>query len=59
MSDPAPAARGSGQWHFLAIVLITLLVMAFGVLVVVAPDLMGVPQMPETPAATPVATGAP
>ncbi len=45
------ADRGS-RLQLLAIVLVTLLVMVLGVLVVVAPDRMGVPQ----PYATPVAT---
>ena len=45
--------RGS-RIQLLAIVLVTLLVMVLGVLVVVAPDRMGVPR----PAATPVATPA-
>ncbi|MBW3633041.1 MAG: hypothetical protein KY456_08425 [Chloroflexi bacterium] len=44
--------RGS-RIHLLAIVLVTLLVMVLGVLVVVAPDRMGVPQPPATTVATP------
>ena len=40
----------------LAIVLVTLLVMVLGILVVVAPDRMGVPQAITTPAVTPSAT---
>jgi len=47
--------RGS-RIQLLAIVLVTLLVMVLGVLVVVAPDRMGVPQAVTTPAATPSAT---
>ena len=44
--------RGS-RIQLLAIVLVTLLVMVLGILVVVAPDRMGVPQPLATPAATP------
>ena len=39
--------------QLLAIVLVTLLVMVLGVLVVVAPDRMGVPRPLATPVATP------
>ena len=55
--EPAAARpdRGS-RIQLLAIVLVTLLVMVLGVLVVVAPDRMGVPQPIITPAATPSAT---
>ena len=51
--------RNRSQIHFWAILIVTLVVMVLGVLVVVAPDRMGVPQFPATPAATPVATVAP
>ena len=44
--------RGS-RLQLLAIVLVTLLVMVLGVLVVVAPERMGVPQLRATPIATP------
>lgn len=55
MSQPAERT-GSGRWHFIGILLVTVVVMVLGVAVVVAPDRMGVPQMPATPVATPVAT---
>lgn len=55
MSQPA-VQPGSGRWHFIGIVLVTVIVMVLGVAVVVAPDRMGVPEMPATPIATPVAT---
>jgi hypothetical protein len=55
MSQPE-VQRGSGQWHFIGILLVTVIVMVLGVAVVVAPDRMGVPQMPATPIATPVQT---
>lgn len=58
MSEPPRRPQGGSQIHFWAILIVTLLVMVLGVLVVVAPDMMGIPQMPETPAATPVATEA-
>ena len=45
--------------QLLSIILVTLLVMVLGVLVVVAPDRMGVPQPLATAAATPAATIAP
>jgi hypothetical protein len=44
--------RGS-RLQLWAVVLVTLLVMIAGVLVMVAPDRMGVPQAPATPVATP------
>lgn len=53
---------GSGKWHMVAVLLVTLLVMVLGVLVVVAPDRMGVPNPPpavETPAAATPAAAAP
>jgi hypothetical protein len=52
--QPQESDRGS-RLQLLAIVLVTLFVMVLGVLVVVAPDRMGVPQT-ITPAATPSAT---
>ncbi len=55
MSQPT-AQPGSGRWHFIGILLVTIIVMVLGVAVVVAPDRMGVPQMPATPIATPIAT---
>jgi len=52
-----PAIRpGSGRWHFIGILLVTIIVMVLGVAVVVAPDRMGVPDFSATPVATPVAT---
>ena len=54
MSEPA-VQSGSGRWHFIGILLVTVIVMVLGVAVVVAPDRMGVPQMPGTPVA-PIAT---
>lgn len=54
MSEPV-VERGSGRWHFIGILLVTVIVMVLGVAVVVAPDRMGVPQMPATPVA-PIAT---
>lgn len=54
MSEPV-GQNGSGRWHFIGILLVTIIVMVLGVAVVVAPDRMGVPQMPATPIATPVA----
>jgi hypothetical protein len=45
--------------QFWAVLLVTLLVMVLGILVVFAPDRMGVPRPPATPAGTPIATAAP
>jgi hypothetical protein len=59
MSEPVSGQQSSGRYHFLAIVLVTVIVMVLGVLVVVAPDRMGVPQFSATPAASPAATSAP
>ncbi len=59
MSEAQPNGMSSGRLHFVAIVIVTLIVMIFGVLVVVAPDRMGVPQMTPTPIATPIATPTP
>ena len=55
MTQPANEP-GSGRWHFIGILLVTVIVMVLGVAVVVAPERMGVPQIPATPMATPVAT---
>jgi len=54
MSRPPQAPDRGSRIQLLAIVLVTLLVMVLGVLVVVAPDRMGVPQPLPTPAATPL-----
>lgn len=51
--------RGGSQIHFWAILIVTVVVMILGVLVVAFPRQMGVPQMPATPPATPLATVAP
>jgi hypothetical protein len=59
MTDPGPRAGRNGRIHLVAILLVTLLVMVLGVLVVVAPERMGVPRPLATPAATPLATSAP
>jgi predicted cobalt transporter CbtA len=53
MSRPRQESDRGSRIQLLAIVLVTLLVMVLGVLVVVAPDRMGVPQPLATPAATP------
>ena len=56
MNHPRQDSNRGSRVQLLAIVLVTLLVMVLGVLVVVAPDRMGVPQPIVTPAATPSAT---
>ena len=56
MSHPRQEPDRGSRIQLLAIVLVTLFVMVLGVLVVVAPDRMGVPQPIITPAATPSAT---
>jgi hypothetical protein len=50
------AQPGSGRWHFIGILLVTVVVMVLGVAVVVAPDRMGVPDFSATPVATPVSS---
>ena len=57
MSRPRQEPDRGSRVQLLAIVLVTLLVMVLGILVVIAPDRMGVPQPIVTPAATPSATG--
>ena len=53
MNQPRQESDRGSRIQLLAIVLVTLFVMVLGVLVVVAPDRMGVPQPLATPAATP------
>jgi cation transporter-like permease len=53
MTEPQLAPDRGSRIQLLAIVLVTLLVMVLGVLVVIAPDRMGVPQQLTTPVATP------
>jgi hypothetical protein len=53
MNRPQQESDRGSRIQLVAIVLVTLLVMVLGVLVVVAPDRMGVPQPLATPAATP------
>jgi hypothetical protein len=55
MNQPRQESDRGSRIQLLAIVLVTLFVMVLGVLVVVAPDRMGVPQA-ITPVATPSAT---
>ena len=54
MNRPRQDSERGSRIQLVAIVLVTLLVMVLGVLVVVAPDRMGVPQPIATPA-TPTA----
>jgi hypothetical protein len=53
MNRPRQGSDRGSRIQLLAIILVTLLVMVLGVLVVVAPDRMGVPQPLATPAAQP------
>ena len=53
MSDPRQPMDSGSRYQLLAVVAVTILVMVLGVLVVVAPEQMGVPQSPATPAASP------
>jgi hypothetical protein len=59
MNRPRQESDRGSRIQLLAILLVTLLVMVLGVLVVVAPDRMGVPRPVATAAATPAATIAP
>jgi hypothetical protein len=56
MNRPRQDSDRGSRIQLLAIVLVTLLVMVLGILVVVAPDRMGVPRVSTTPAVTPSAT---
>jgi len=56
MIEPRAGTDRGSRLQLLAIILVTLLVMGLGILVVVAPDRMGVPQPLDTPAASPAAT---
>jgi hypothetical protein len=58
MNRPRQDSDRGSRIQLIAIVLVTLLVMVLGILVVVAPDRMGVPQAITTPSATPSATAA-
>lgn len=53
MSGHRPDAPGSGRWHMVAIVIVTVVTMVLGILVVFAPDRMGVPDFTPTQVATP------
>ena len=55
MSEPRVSADRGSRIQLVAIILVTLLVMVLGVLVVVAPERMGVPRPLATPIATPAA----
>ena len=59
MSDTPPGTDRGSRIQLWAIVLVTVLVMVRGVLVVVAPERMGVPRPAATPSGTPVATVSP
>ncbi len=56
MNRPRQESDRGSRVQLLAIVLVTLLVMVLGILVVIAPDRMGVPQPLLTPVATPSVT---
>jgi hypothetical protein len=56
MNRPRQDSDRGSRIQLIAIVLVTLLVMVLGILVVVAPERMGVPQAITTPAATPSAS---
>jgi len=58
-SEPSGGMDRGSRIQLWAVVLVTLLVMIAGVLVVVAPDRMGVPLAPATPVATPATSIAP
>ena len=59
MSESPPRTDRGSRIQLWAIILVTLVTMVLGVLVVVAPDRMGVPRPPASPVATPVATVSP
>jgi hypothetical protein len=55
MTESRPEVDRGSRIQLVAIVLVTLLVMVLGVLVVAAPDRMGVPRPQATSVATPAA----
>ena len=59
MSDSRHYADRGSRAQLWAILLVTALVMLLGILVVVAPDRMGVPRPVATAVATPAAAPAP
>ncbi len=59
MNERATGMDRGSRIQLWAIILVTLLVMALGVLVVVDPELMGVPRQHASPSATPVTTVSP
>jgi hypothetical protein len=56
VTEPTPRTDRGSRIQLWAIILVTLVTMVLGVLVVVAPERMGVPEPPATSVATPVAT---
>jgi hypothetical protein len=59
VTESAPRTDRGSRIQLWAIILVTLVTMALGVLVVVAPEHMGVPEPPATVIATPVTTVSP
>lgn len=59
MTEPSPRTDRGSRIQLWAIILVTLVTMVLGVLVVVAPERMGVPEPPATVVATPVTTVSP
>lgn len=59
MTVPGRGAGAGSRAQLWAILLVTLLVMVLGILVVAAPERMGVPRPAATPIATPVMTASP
>ena len=59
MIEPRPRTDRGSRIQLWAIIVVTVLTLVLGVLVVVAPDRMGVPRPPATGVATPAATVSP
>jgi hypothetical protein len=53
MIGPRKPMDSGSRIQLMAVLAVTILVMVLGILVVVAPDQMGVPRPPATPAASP------
>jgi hypothetical protein len=57
VSQPRPGMERGSRLQLWALLFITLVVMLLGILVVLYPERMGVPQPLATPAATPMGDG--
>ena len=59
MNEPRRGMDRGSRIQLWAVLVVSLLVAVLGIAVVLAPDRMGVPRLPASPVASPVATVAP